>query len=378
MGKTVLVVSSFASSLIKFREPLLQSLVLEGCAVHATAPDFDDCTIAKLTEIGVIKHSVSIERNGLNPVADFGTIRDILQLLSKIKPDYVIAYTVKPVIYTGLALRLHKGAKYFPLITGLGFLFQPKCSTRDWLVSKVAFEMYKFAMGKAMCTIFQNTDDRSDLIHSKILSANARTGVVAGSGVCLSQFSYVQPEVQSRGIKFLLIARLIKDKGIYEYIAAAKKIRELYPECSFRLAGWIDSNPTSIGQEELEAWVGHNDIEFLGKLEDVRSALENCDVYVLPSYREGTPRTVLEAMAIGRPIVTTDAPGCRETVEEGVNGFMVPVKDVDSIVTAMLRFVHEPELVVKMGKQSRLIAEAKFDSKKVASDMLKLMGIKKA
>ena len=160
---------------------------------------------------------------------------------------------------------------------------------------------------------------------------------------------------------FLLIARLLGDKGIREYVQAAKLVKQQYPEAQFDLVGGLDTNPTSISQAELDQWIAAGTINFLGRLSDVRPAIAECSVYVLPSYREGTPRTVLEAMAMGRAVITTDAPGCRETVLDGDNGFLVPVKDTDALAQAMLRFIEQPELIAQMGQRSRSIAEEKYD-----------------
>ncbi len=174
---------------------------------------------------------------------------------------------------------------------------------------------------------------------------------------------------------FLLIARLLGDKGVREYVEAVRRIKARYPDVVFRLVGWIDENPNAIREQELNDWVSEGVVEYLGRLSDVRPAIADCTVYVLPSYREGTPRTVLEAMAMGRPIITTDAPGCRETVVDGENGFLVPVKAVDELVSAMEKFVLFPGLVEKMGRRSREIAEAKYDVNAVNAVMLREMGI---
>ena len=174
---------------------------------------------------------------------------------------------------------------------------------------------------------------------------------------------------------FLLIARLLGDKGVREYAQAARRIRELHPSVRCLLVGWIDTNPDAIAQHELDAWVAEGTLEFLGRLADVRPAIAACSVYVLPSYREGTPRTVLEAMAMGRAVITTDAPGCRETVANGVNGFMVPVQSADALEQAMLKFVHNPDLAARMGLRARQVAENKYDIHKVNTVMLQAMGI---
>lgn len=374
MNKKVLIVSTFAPSLILFRKDLLNVFLHYGYSVHVVAPNYDKETESALSDLNVKMHIIAIDRNGFNPLKDLRTMINLNRLFRCEKPDFVMSYTIKPVIYSGLALLFNKRINYTALITGLGFLFEPKVSRKGRFFSHIAFSLYKAALRRADCTIFQNQDDRSDLRKEGILSTSAKSGVVNGSGVCLTTFAYATPKPALPKIKFLLIARLLKDKGIREYVETARIVRGSFPECEFHLAGWLDSNPSSITEEQLEEWKQQGNICFLGKLGDVRPAIEVCDVYVLPSYREGTPRTVLEAMAIGRPIITTDAPGCRETVIEGQNGFLVPVKEVGSLVGAMTRFIENPELVRSMGLASRKLAEEKYDAKRVAADMLALMG----
>lgn len=196
--------------------------------------------------------------------------------------------------------------------------------------------------------------------------------VVNGSGVDVDEYTTMPLPKQPR---FLLIGRLLGDKGVREYALAAAKVKAHYPNAHFLLVGWIDDNPDAISQKELDSWIESGTLEFLGKLGDVRPAIADCRVYVLPSYREGTPRTVLEAMAMGRAIITTDAPGCRETVVEGENGYLVPVRDSEALANAMLHCIENPDDVSAMGTVSRQIAVNKYDVHKVNQVMLKEMGI---
>jgi glycosyltransferase involved in cell wall biosynthesis len=211
------------------------------------------------------------------------------------------------------------------------------------------------------------------LYQEGILPLDAASTVVNGSGVDLDEYSFrANKEKQP---SFLMIARLLGDKGVREYVRAASLIHSSNPGIRFKLIGWIDENPDCIKQHELDEWINSGHIEYLGRLNDVRSSIEESSVYVLPSHREGTPRTVLEAMAMGRPIITTDTPGCRETVIEGENGFLVPVNSVDALVEAMQRFIDNPKLAVEMGRRSREIAEEKYDVHKVNAVMLREIGV---
>lgn len=205
-----------------------------------------------------------------------------------------------------------------------------------------------------------------------ILQPHTPVSVVNGSGVDLASFAVKPlPDGAAQGaVRFLFIGRLLGDKGAREYAEAARLLKRNHPQVRCALVGWIDSNPNAITQEELDAWLVDGSIEFLGRLADVRPAIAACSVYVLPSYREGTPRTVLEAMAMGRAIITTDAPGCRETVVPGDNGFLVPVQDVNALAQAMRRFVEDPALQLSMGARSRKMAEDKYDVHKVNAMML--------
>ena len=204
------------------------------------------------------------------------------------------------------------------------------------------------------------------------------TVVVNGSGVNVTDFNVLPFPLNAQNspkLSFLLIARLLGDKGVREYAEAAKLIKKQYPEVEFHLVGWIDENPAAIQQSELDMWIADLRLKYWGKLSDVRPAIAASSVYVLPSYREGTPRTVLEAMAMGRAIITTDAPGCRETVAQGENGFLVEVKSVTSLVNAMQEFIHKPELIEQMGQRSREIALHKYDVHQVNRHMMQEMGL---
>jgi glycosyltransferase involved in cell wall biosynthesis len=299
---------------------------------------------------------------------------ELFRLMRSLKPDAMLAYTVKPVVYGLLAARLAGVPKRFALITGLGYAFQGADSvstSRHWLRLLVQ-KLYKLALRGAHKTFFQNPDDEILFRDLNLLPESAATVIVNGSGVDLEEFT---PTVLPEAISFLLIARLLGDKGIREYVEAAGRIKASFPLVKFNLVGWIDDNPDSISPDELDLWIDQGLITYWGRLADVRPAIEASSVYVLPSYREGTPRTVLEAMAMGRPIITTDAPGCRETVVDGVNGYLVRVKDSESLGHAMMRFIHDPDKTITMGQASRTLAKEKFDVHAVNKKMLYEMDI---
>lgn len=365
-----ILVASHPDSLINFRGPLIQALLSKDLEVHVAAPDLDeDSSIrANLESLGVNVHKIHLQRTGMNPISDLRTILQLWILMKKIKPNYFLGYTHKPVIYGNLAAWMAGVNKQFALITGLGYTFQSRIL---WLNHLLQF-LYRISMQKVEKVFFQNPDDESLFQNLGIIKTSENKSVVVnGSGVDLKKFNTtVLPEQ----IQFLLIARLLGDKGVREYFKAAKVVREKYPDIKFALVGWIDSHPDAISKEELQNSIDAGDIFFYGRVDDVKPAISESSVYVLPSYREGTPRTVLEAMAMGRPIITTDAPGCKETVKDGVNGYIVKVKSSKALVTAMLNFIEQRELIESMGNQSRKIAEDKYDVDKVNKHMMIEMG----
>ena len=290
--------------------------------------------------------------------------------MKELQPDYALAYTIKPVIYGLLAAASAKVPHRAALITGLGYAFQDTetDAKKNW-IRKVTRQLYAKALSTAEITFFQNEDDQKLFADLGITQPKQYTVVVNGSGVNTEKFS-PQPLPDGDEIHFLLIGRLLKDKGVREYVEAARQIKKHYPQAVFNLVGFLDSNPSSVTQTELDQWVNEGTVKFWGKLTDVRPAINACHVFVLPSYREGTPRTVLEAMATGRAIITTDAPGCRQTVEDGYNGWLVPVQSSEKLAEAMERFLKEPALIESMAQASLEIARNKYDVNIVNQFML--------
>lgn len=374
MNKRFLMVAGYPESLLNFRGPLLNALLAAGLDVHVAAPDLpENSDVRKRLEAsGIQVHEIPLNRTGMNPVSDLGSLFNLWRLMRRLKPEFSLAYTIKPVIYGNLAARLAGVPHRFALITGLGYAFQGEAGQRSWL-KRIVQNLYRFALASVKKVFFQNPDDEALFYDLGILdSSNRKTVVVNGSGIDVDSFT-VTPFPETT--QFLLIARLLGDKGVREYVQAATQVRKQYPDTVFGLVGWIDENPDAIDVAELQSWVDSGVVKFYGRLADVKPAISDSSIYVLPSYREGTPRTVLEAMAMGRAVITTDAPGCRETVVHGQNGFLVPVKSVTELAVAMIHFIEKPELVVAMGKESRLLAEVKYDVRKVNEHMLREMGI---
>lgn len=376
-----LIIASYPNSILKFRGALIALLQNAGFEIHIAAPEFENYPkeLNQLKERGYIVHNIPMQRTGTNPITDTQALIALYRLMRVIKPDYMIAYTIKPVIYGLLAAKMARVPHRFALITGLGYAFQgaDEQGYKKSNLQKVMHKLYSIALASTHKIFFQNPDDEALFKTMSIIKSSTPTKVVNGSGVDISEYS-VQPFPIDDGkplLKFLLIARLLGDKGVREYVQAAKIIKDKYPKAQFDLVGWIDDNPDAIDQNELDSWVDEGIVSFWGKLSDVQPAISASSVYVLPSYREGTPRTVLEAMAMGRPIITTDAPGCRETVIDGYNGYLVPVKAVEELAGAMERFIINPELIIEMGKASRQLVEEKFNVNAVNQSMLEAMGL---
>lgn len=368
-----LLIASLAESLLNFRGPLIAALQARGLQVHVAAPDLPagQITRLQLEALGLTVHNTPIRRTGTNPYSDLRTFFALWALMRRVRPQFVMGYTIKPVIYGSLAAWLAGVPRRFALITGLGYAFQGE-GQRGRLQALVQ-RLYALALARVHKVLFQNPDDEALFRQRGILADGTPSFVVNGSGVDVASFAVAPlPPGQPR---FLLIARLLGDKGVREYVQAARRICAAHPGVQCALVGWIDSNPDAVTQAELDAWVAEGSVTFLGRLSDVRPAIADSSVYVLPSYREGTPRTVLEAMAMGRAIITTDAPGCRETVVDGDNGVLVPVKSVDALEQAMLKFIDDPALAARMGQRARQVAEEKYDVHKVNAVMLREMGI---
>lgn len=369
----LLIIASYPDSILAFRGELIKSLLKQGIAVTVAAPGLSEGSIPdrELEAIGAATVDFRLQRTGTNPFRDLRSTWDLYQTMRTIRPDVVLAYTIKPVIYGSLAAWLARVPRRYALITGLGNVFTRSDAGP---LASIARGLYRLALGKASKVFFQNPDDQALLQRQGVLASRTPSVVVNGSGVNLDE--YRVRAMPQRPVRFLMIARLLGDKGVREFVRASRRVRSKFPDVRCSLAGWIDDNRDAVSQEELDAWIERDDVTYLGKLSDVRPAIADSWAYVLPSYYgEGTPRTVLEAMAMGRAIITTDAPGCRETVTDGENGFLVPVRSVEALADAMSRLAEDKELTATMGRRSREIAEAKYDVHKVNAVMLREMGL---
>lgn len=368
----ILLVASFAPSLANFRGPLIRALVAQGHDVHVAAPGaVAEIAGSDLTTL-VTAHDTPLDRTGTGLLANMLAIATYHRLMRMLRPSHVLSYTIKPVVFATLAARLAGVPHRFALLTGLGYVFESR-TLRARLLRRLIWPLYRAALGGAEAVIFQNPDDEATLRRLRLLTPGQRTLVVNGSGVDLAHFT---PAPLAPGRVVLMIARLVKAKGVLDFVAAARLVRASEPGIVFRLVGWIDAaNPLAISRAELDGWVADGSIDYLGPLDDVRPALAACTVFCLPSYYEGTPRTVLEALATGRPIVTTDVPGCRETVRDGWNGYLVPPRDPQALAEAILAVLGDRARANEMAAASLAYVCARYDVVNVNAAMIEGMGL---
>lgn len=357
----IAVVASLTRSLLNFRLDLLRSMVEQGHEVHALAPDDDPETVTVLKEFGIRFERIPMSRAGVNPVTDLATLVSLWRALRRIRPDVLLPYTMKPIVYGLIAGRLLGTPRRYALVTGLGYAFGDYgASLKRMLVKRLSVVLYRFAFRGVRRVFVYNAADAEDILRARMVSDRALVRAVPGTGVNLERFQFREPS--PGGPVFLMIARLLREKGVLDYLAAARLLKPRWPNARFQLLGPLDPNPSGISARDVEAWAAEGVISYLGETEDVRPFLSACDVFVLPTYyREGVPRTIQEALATGRAVVTTGMAGCRETVEDGVNGRLVRPRDPEDLAAALERFLKEPGLARRMGRESRRLAETRYD-----------------
>jgi glycosyltransferase involved in cell wall biosynthesis len=333
------------------------------------AASAEPAVVSCLNQLGADFKSFPVQRNGLNPRSDLETWRTLRKTFQELQPDVILAYTIKPVIWGGLASRAVPHARFYALITGLGFAFQGNSPIRK-LLSSLVSALYRLALRRATKIIFQNPDNLNEFVVRGIVPAS-KCALINGSGVDIQRFN--QTLLSEGKCTFLAIGRLLGDKGFREYAQAAQIVKAQYPDTIFQLLGPEDPSPDGIPVAEVQHWQQQGWVDYLGSTDDVRPYLQQCHIYVLPSYHEGMPRTVLEAMSIGRPVLTTDVPGCRETVIPGENGYLVPKADTQALAERMIWFIENRELWQLMGARSRELAEEKYDAHKVNAQLMEIM-----
>jgi glycosyltransferase involved in cell wall biosynthesis len=373
----ILFIAANARSLIANRGDLIREMKEQGHHVHALIPEYD--FLPQVKSLDITYDLIQLSRTGVDPWSDRKSYRQLKKLIAHHQPDIVYSYSIKPVIYGSLAAQACNVPMVAAMITGMGYLFTGE-TLRQRLLRSVASRMYRRGLAAADRIFFQNPDDLELFRNMSLLNGRNGDRIVRtnGSGINLERFPQSPPPVPPENrLNFLMIARLLQDKGVREFVQAAHKVAALHSDVRFTVVGPHDPHlPHALPADEVEQWRRRGIVNFTGGVTDVRPYLRDCSVYVLPSYREGTPRSVLEAMATGRPVITTDTPGCRETVMDGENGFLVPVKSVDALAGHMEQFIRNPCLITEMGVKSRQFACDKYDVRKVNRVILDAIGLK--
>ena len=364
MKKKILILASLPLSFVNFRYELIKSLSKKDYLIHLAAPKLNNDLIVKqkFKSLNINFHDVYLSRSNLKVLYEIFTIFSIFFLIIKVRPHIFLGYTIKPVIWGALIAWFLRVRKRFVIVTGLGYVFTNRIDKKIKLIRLFVCFFYRIAFIFTNKIFFQNNDDKKLFIKLKLIKQNKKIVVTGGSGVNLQHFTKFK--LPNEPIKFLLIARMLGNKGIREFAAAAKIIKGIKPNVLFSIVGGLEDNPDSITAQEIELWEKNEILTWHKHVEDVRPYIKKSHVFVLPSYREGTPRTVLEAMACGRPIITSNVPGCKHLVMPEKNGILVRAKSVDSLVKAMFKFINKEVDLNKMGEISYNIIQ-NYDVRKV-------------
>lgn len=353
----VAIVLNTSWNIYNFRMGLIKALREDGHEIHTIAP-VDDYT-SFLVESGCVHHAVKMDSRGANPLKDLALTFELFSIYRRLRPDVILHFTIKPNVYGTLAASLLR----IPTINnvcGLGTIFLKKGVT-----SRVAKWLYRASFRFATKVFFQNSDDRAIFLEERLIAPDI-ADLVPGSGIDLTRFQPVEFK-RNKTFTFLLVSRLITDKGILEFVEAIRQLRSEGIDARFQVLGAKDPNhKRGIATEVIESWISNNTIEYLGTTKDVRPFMEQADCVVLPSYREGTPRTLLEAASLGKPIVTTDVPGCHHVVQHEYNGLLCTVKSPEDLASKMRQMATSPdETLLTFGRNGRKKMEAEFDEARV-------------
>ena len=361
----IFIVGNLASMMINFRKEFIEMLVSSGHEVYCLVSDYDEKSREKISSFGAMPLDYSLNAKGLNPFKDAIATFNLIRLFRQHRPDVVFSFFVKPVIFATIAAKIARVPRIVGMIEGLGGAFTVHKSgqtKKAKIIKTIQIFLYKISLPHLDELIFLNNDDKKDLIDRYNVRAKS-INVLGGIGVDLDNFSY--SKATSDPISFIFIGRLLTEKGIFEYLEAAKMVKDKYKDVKFYLFGGLEeNNPFGLKQEELIPYINNEIVVFQGYIDNIKEWIVNSSVFVLPSYREGVPRSTQEAMAVGRAVITTDVVGCRETVIDGVNGFLVPPYNSDVLAQKMMYFVENPDTIIQMGIESRKIAEEKFDINK--------------
>lgn len=363
----ILVISAKNKTVFNFRGDLIKDMVAHGNEVYVTGPNQDyvddimQLGVSRFFEVPSVKDNTSVKN-------DLHYLKLLKKVIKEINPDIVFSYNIKPVIYGSIAAKWNGVEHIFAMITGLGRVFAGN-SIKAKILRVITKFLYKKAFDACEKVIFQNDDDRRELLDGRYLIGN-KTAVVNGSGVNMERFR--KAEYPDSPV-FLMVGRIIREKGILEYCEAARKVKKIRPEARFLLLGGVDSSLGALQKEDIQGYLDDGSIEWLGEVKDPVSYYGMTSVFVLPSYyREGLPRTILEAMACGRPVITTDWVGCREAIQNGKNGYLVPIKDSDALSEKMVELC-DMEKAKSMGEKAFEICKDKYEVSIINTQMRTIM-----
>lgn len=378
LNKKVILIGTVATSFYGFRADLIRMLLKKGYQVYAFTSESTAEELKKIEQLGAIPITYTLNRGGLNPLADIFATYQLAKKIKVINPDLVFSYFSKPVIFGTLAAKIAKVPRIIGMLEGLGYTFtdQPEgLSKKTQLIRKIQVFLYKIVLPQLDQLIFLNPDDPKDLLEKHVIQVK-KVKVLGGIGLNLKDYPYQPLNSTHFPVKFLFIGRLLKEKGIHEFVQAAKLVKKIYPDTQFTVLGAIDHhNLGALQQTELDTLISSNIIHYPGHVDNIKDWIIDSHVFVLPSYREGVPRSTQEAMAIGRAVITTDVPGCRETVINKQNGFIVPKWNPEALAEKMIYFIKNPEKIREMGDVSYQIAATKFDAEKVNQRLINILGL---
>lgn len=372
----IVIIGTVSSSIFGFRKQFLEALVTKGYDVHFFSTDATDQIASKaFNDLGIHVYSYSMSRTGLNPISDLIQTVKLSRQIRNINPDAVFSYFVKPVIFGTVAAAIAGVKRRYGMLEGLGYYFVKEADNGVKKKLIKAFQVILLNISSRLLNklIVLNEDDKHDL--NGLCIARGKTSVLGGIGVDLDEYAYSSPPDEI--ISFLFVGRLLAEKGINEYLEAAKIIKSRYPHVEFCVLGDIDQgNPGRVDSIRLEKLVDSGIVRYPGQVSNVKHWMQLSSVFVLPSYyREGVPRTTQEAMAVGRAIITTDRPGCKETVSDSVNGFKIEPLSAEALADTMEIFILKPSLIKEMGKASRIMAEEKYNVHQVNKHLINLLDL---
>lgn len=371
--KKIILLNNSSHAILVFRKHLIQFLAQHNYQVYCFAPNYTNESKEKVKAIGGIPVAYSLDRGGLNPLKDLASLRELVTKFKEISPDIVFSFMAKPIVYGSIAAKMAKVPKIIAMVEGLGNAFtdypQPR-SLKMKLIKKVQIFLYKLSLPKVDTVFFLNQDDPKDLLEKNHI--NVKSQVLNGIGLDINEYPYSPPPIEP--VSFLFIGRLLKEKGISEFLYAAEHIKNKYPNTQFNVVGGTDTeNPGGITLEKLHYYIDAGIINYPGYTHSIQDWISKSSIFVLPSYREGLPRSTQEAMAMGRAVITTNSTGCKETVIDGKNGFLIPKWNVETLVEKMEYFIQNTHMITPMGIESRKLAEQNYDGDIINNIIIKYL-----